>query len=413
MKVAAAVAKERPFKDDDTFLDFGAGPGITLEKIFYYGTRADTTQQPRVNAFDGRQSSAVPVVGGQALLVDISKEMTKKSAQLASCRCPDIGVFCRRIDTFDGDNVSDSFMAGLEMMPKLNCAISSLVLEYLTDDQIINVSMKLIEKLEFGGVLALFDWCEHYSYPERFADSIHHMRGFSKAHMMEIGMKICARAERPGRVEVEEREVFEEHGHTPSKLRTPSERDVRLGFDQRFCSKPAYRLRCVVDTFDVDLATTQGCRSGDAVHYIIIIKEKAAGLYPNNKAFTAAEAEEVIEALPNASRVGYPSMGMPAGTASPTIPTTTTTAAAPPTTTTTTGTTGTAAAAAAAVADPTVPSPVAPTAPAPSRSAAATGLSTTATTATTATSTATGTNRHDKTSHLLQKLSNALEKVEN
>lgn len=80
--VAAVINRIRPFTEDDILLDYGAGPGLTLESIFYF------------------RSSMAPLLGRTAYAFDVNSDMVRKSSELASVRCPSKGVFCRRVNAF-------------------------------------------------------------------------------------------------------------------------------------------------------------------------------------------------------------------------------------------------------------------------------------------------------------------------
>jgi hypothetical protein len=91
-KVCGTMEAVRPFSNSDIIFDFGCGPGITLESIFY--SRVTT---------DPARKLTVPAVGSGAYLVDVSARMVAKSVSLATLRCPMKGVMCKAIKAFEDD----------------------------------------------------------------------------------------------------------------------------------------------------------------------------------------------------------------------------------------------------------------------------------------------------------------------
>ena len=77
----AASTTTRQLNAIDIILDYGAGPGITLEEIFFV------------------HKLSVPTIGQAAYVCDASSDMVRRSHHLATFRCPTKGVLCKQVST--------------------------------------------------------------------------------------------------------------------------------------------------------------------------------------------------------------------------------------------------------------------------------------------------------------------------
>ena len=238
--IVKIIQNIRPFNRNDIIVDYGCGPGLTLEKIFYSRT------------------SIFPLVGKTARICDISKGMIETSRSVASIRCPLKGVWCDKINAFHETGsgkeniVTDHFK---EWLPgRIDVAYCSLTAEYLSSSQITALSEILIARLNDGGVLAFFEWTEHFPYSPVDSVGIHHPMGIPKHFWLELAASITRSVENPERVE-QELLLCGGPGQHPM-----------------FPTKAPYRISTFTGTLDVKRAGEQRCPSGDAVHYLALKK---------------------------------------------------------------------------------------------------------------------------------------------
>lgn len=243
-KVVGVMAAARTFRARDLVLDFGCGPGVTLERLLHA---------------DGAPFASVPP--RTAYMCDVSDDMVRLSRSLSSLRCPVQGVMCHRVEAFgsDGRGLRDEFM---EWLPaRLDVAYASLVTEYLTREQTVTLCRELLTRLTDGGMLALFDWAEHFAYPPGSAEGVEHAGGMPKSYWLGLAAELCDSVEDPDRVARQQ----EFAGGMPP------------GNRPRFPTPPAFRLAATVGTFLCERAHEQECASGDAVHYLVLVKEADPG----------------------------------------------------------------------------------------------------------------------------------------
>ena len=118
------------------------------------------------------------------------------SRQLATVRCPLKGVWADFISAFesaDSDRLSPSFLSWLPL--HIDCAYSSLVAEYLSFPQMVALSRVLLDRLEDGGLLAWFDWCEHPAYAAEHSAGIHQPAGVKKADWARLAAVLVEHVE--------------------------------------------------------------------------------------------------------------------------------------------------------------------------------------------------------------------------
>ena len=266
--VARAIHRFRPFTRDDIIVDYGCGPGITLEKIFYLNHSLQHTQhQP--NPPPAAPAAAVPasvsdeplaLLGRHARICDLSQQAISMSRNLASVRCPLKGVWCDWMTAFDGptsDRLTSDFLAWLP--PHIDVAYSSLVAEYLTFEQTLALSKVLLDRLEDDGVLAWFDWSEHPSYEPQHLAGIHQPTGLSKASWLRLASLLVDHVELPDA-------RMQHHQATQDTL-------TREGC---FLPLPDWRLTFELGSIDVQLAIEQTVPSSDVMHYLLVKKNVTA-----------------------------------------------------------------------------------------------------------------------------------------
>ena len=263
-KVAEVMHTYRPFTRDDIIVDYGCGPGVTLERIFYINQtmkNADHNQAvataispvPLTDSHSGLvENSGDLLLGKHARICDISQSFVSMSRQLATIRCPLKGVWCEWLNAFESSQsaaVSEVFKTWLP--EHIDVAYSSLVAEYLSFDQIVELSKVILDRLEDAGLLAWFDWCEHPPYPERHSAGIHHPKGLKKSEWAKLTSALVDYVEEPT-------ERLETHSASSSP--------------ESFLPLPQWRLEVQMGSFDVVCANEQSVTSGNAVHYVLLKK---------------------------------------------------------------------------------------------------------------------------------------------
>ena len=241
-KAIKIINDERLIKEKDTILDFGCGPGVTLWKLFEY------------RQAQSGQKSMSKHKRGEAMLIDSNQLMIDEVNEIPWERIYGRKVRAYALNAFETDpSVGLSLSKALRDVldtsnVKLNVCILSLVLEYLTEDEAKCLALELFLRLEDGGVLALFEWAEHFSYDKEYQSSIKHMHGWSKDKLLDLFASLCRSIENPGRVYMEEKLI--EKG--------------------MFAKKPESRLEARMGTFVCTNAHTQDTPSGDTINYLII-----------------------------------------------------------------------------------------------------------------------------------------------
>jgi hypothetical protein len=282
--VCATLSAYRPFCEEDIIVDFGGGPGITLEEIFY------------------SKSVSAPIVGRTAYLCDAASDMVRKSTHLATYRCPVKGVRCQQLNPFSSSHdaeVSAEFRAWLPH--KVDVAYSSLVCEYLSWPQIESLTLTLWEKTPVHGIIGLFEWAEHFPYGRRDGAGIHHPAGISKAAWIALAGRVTEAIEAAdARLASEGAErlrlarstlaTASSAGASDTRSTVIAARDGTCGgvnpqaagqeadallsaaciAARKFPSRPPFRVEVHVGTFDVESAGEAAIPSGDAVHYLIL-----------------------------------------------------------------------------------------------------------------------------------------------
>ena len=250
-KAVDLIERIRPFSKDDVILDYGSGPGLTVKKIF-----EATSQRHKDVPIANTKSSDTSSNSVDALLIDSNPLMIKEANKVKWKEGYNKTVlsfaesaFCPKLD---GDTIlTRSFTKILDIPAKaIDICILSLVTEFLTNDEVEALTLKLLPELSNGGVIALLEWAEHFSYPEEFRSSIHHMRGWPKEKLLKLASRLCREFENPDRVMEEEKD---------------SDKDL-------FPSKPKFRVEASLGTFVVAKARTQDFPSGDSINYLIIRK---------------------------------------------------------------------------------------------------------------------------------------------
>ncbi len=235
---AELLLRECTVFENDVIIDFGCGPGLALREI--------------LRALNKTLSRTYATI----LAIDSSLSMINQCRELLSPRIrSSIRMSFVHAEAFEGENLKPEFVKLINDLPQISHFLSSLVLEYISDEQIIKLAATIIERLRLGGVLVFFDWAEHFCYPQQYANEIKHMRGFSKSDLLNLAARISEICERPERVLSEEMHRVD-------------------GFPL-FPSKPEYLIKCTIGSFGCVSAATQGVPSGNLIHYLMIKKEEA------------------------------------------------------------------------------------------------------------------------------------------
>lgn len=243
-KVASVMDRIRPFQPNDIFIDIGAGPGLTLERIFYIDEEEKAT------------------VGNKGYLVDLSPEMITLSKFVHSIRCPEKGLMIKQMNIFDAlkstqqdgfNGFSADFSMLLQVPPRIDCAYCSLVAEYFSRQQIIELSKALFDKLSIGGIIAFFEWGRHFKYDDAVCADIYFPRGISKKDWLLICAELTEYVENPHR-------IVQEEINGENKFK-------------RFGTRSQYTVGINIGTFDVEHADKQKTPSADFVHYCILQKQ--------------------------------------------------------------------------------------------------------------------------------------------
>ena len=252
-KAVDIIGSARPLSEDDIILDYGCGPGVTLQKIFEEVGHRFNSEHSKAGCSSG---SSKPF---DAVLIDSNPLMIEQADKVKWKQRYNRTVLSFTTSAFKATHtgepcLSKSFSEILDLSQEpIDVCILSLVIEYLTVSEVEALALKLLAKMSNGGVLALFEWAEHFSYPEEFKSSIPHMRGWPKEKFLRLASRLCSAVENPSRVLEEEKRL-----------------DKGL-----FPSKPRFRLEASVGTFPCTKARTQDCPSGDTINYLIIRKRDA------------------------------------------------------------------------------------------------------------------------------------------
>jgi hypothetical protein len=306
--VCATLSTYRPFCEEDIIVDFGGGPGITLEEIFY------------------SKSVSAPTVGRTAYLCDAAGDMVRKSTHLATYRCPVKGVRCQQLNPFSSSHdaeVSAQFQAWLPY--RVDVAYSSLVCEYLSWQQIENLTLTLWAKIPVHGIIGLFEWAEHFPYGRADGAGIHHPAGISKAAWLALAGRVTEAIEaadaRLAGEGIERLRLARSTLATAASAGVSGTRstvraaaggassvadlqaagqEAEAALDaaciaaRKFPSKPPSRVEVHVGTFDVESAGEAAIPSGDAVHYLIL-KRTAVPAAPSTTGVLRAEGATAFD----------------------------------------------------------------------------------------------------------------------
>lgn len=220
--------------------------------------------------------------------------MRVRLARLASARATATARTVRAASP-DATELTPEFRAWLPS--RLDVAYSSLMCEYLTTEQIVALALALWVRLSEGGVVALFEWGEHFSYTGSDLDGIAHPTGISKAAWLRIAARIAEAVEdAEGRLAREE--AVRQAGARERVLRggalgtsIPNEAVAAAAIAvAKFPMQPQHRVEVTCGTFPVTTAATQTVPSGDTVHYLVLKKVALApaGAMPAQGATAAA-----------------------------------------------------------------------------------------------------------------------------
>jgi SAM-dependent methyltransferase len=154
-------------------MDYGCGPGITLEAIL------------------NSRGPAGGTIAQAAYACDISPEMVEKSKQQISCHCRTKDVRCEPMNAFANEHSTDVTREFHDWMPAcMDVAYCSLVSEHLSFSQIESLSLAIWDRIADGGILAWFEWSEHFEYSGDAADGVKHLGGVPKHRWLELRQKL-------------------------------------------------------------------------------------------------------------------------------------------------------------------------------------------------------------------------------